>query len=78
MNTAALTVTTALRYCILVSTTPAATHLVGITKQKDSLQSFDTQWFQGSGVELHQGLGWVDHRLDSIVEDVRNGLLLLG
>lgn len=61
-----------------VSNTAAAAHLIGITKQKDSLQGFDTQWFQGSCVELHQGLGWVDHRLDSIVKDVRNGLLLLG
>lgn len=53
-------------------------NLVGVTEQKDSLQSLHTQWLQSSSVELHKRLCWVDNRLDSVVEDVRNGLLLLG
>lgn len=53
-------------------------HLVGITEQEHSLQSLDTKWLQGGCVKFHKGLGWMDHRLDSVVKDVWDGLLLLG
>lgn len=52
-------------------------NLVGITEQEYPLEGLHTQWLQGCSVELHKRLCWVNNRLDSIVEDVRNGLLLL-
>lgn len=72
-------------YCHEISTTGTCNgctaaegaNLVGITKQEDTLQSFHTQRLQSCSVEFYKRLCWVDNRLDGVVEDVRNRLLLL-
>ena len=64
--------------CCNVDTAAEGANLVGITQQEHPLQSLDTQRFQSCSVEFHKRLCWVDNRLDSIVKDVRDRLLLLG
>lgn len=55
-----------------------ASYRICVAEQEDALQRLDTQRLELPSVKLNKRLCWVHHRLDSIVEDIWNGLLLLG